>query len=1007
MHFIKSIFPHAVIAMIVMFVINALFLPAHHLLMNKPGTVAFAQLGVLVLITLHMGTLPAIAATIAGAIVWEFAYLHPYFTLKLIPLQPEEGILLAAYLLVSVAIGYLVTLTRHRAIQAEANRKEMQQLFRDLQHEQEKRADQEEALQKHEAQLRRLSDTNVIGLMFCRIDGAVTEANEAFLRIVQYAREDLNAGKINWRAMTPPECRQSDELAIEELRQAGACAPFEKEFIRQDGSRAPVLVGAALAEDSPEQGVAFVLDLSERKHAQNELRRRADEFAALYDASQELATQQNMSTLLMVILDRAKSLLHGTVGAVMTFDPSSNLLELAAVDGADIPPGTHIALGEGVTETVARTRQPLYINNYRHSPLHAQRFTHLTIESILAVPMLSGGELIGVLSVMSCGTPREFTDADVHLLSLFAAQVAVAMRNARLLDEMRKRTEELACSEARARRLVDSNIIGIFFWDMDGTISSSNDAFLQMIGYDRAESEANNLSWGALTPDEYRMRDQQAIAELRECGRFIPYEKEYICKDGRRLPVLIGGALLEGSQQQGVAFVLDLTERRGAEGRVRYLAQHDVLTGLPNRLVFQDRLELAIAQARREKAHIAVLFIDLDYFKHINDSLGHQTGDMLLLDVAQRLQHCLREGDNVARLGGDEFIISLAPVDPAGEEAAAVARKVLEAFGRPATVEGHELYVTASIGISMYPSDGIDTEALLRAADTAMYHAKEKGKNNYQFFTVALNEATTRRLTIANQLHRALERGEFVLHYQPQIDMRSGRIIEAEALLRWRRADGSLEQPEDFVKVAEETGQIVQIGEWALLQACTRLKQWQVAGHSGLRIAVNISPAQLRHATFASTLRRILQVTDVVASDVVLEITEGILMAQNDESLSALSRITETGVRLAVDDFGVGYSNLAYLQRFPIHTLKIDQSFVRDIVDDPRDNALVVAIIAMARSLHLEIVAEGVETNEQAIILQQHGCQVAQGYYYCRPVPEKRFEQMLFKQNGDIPSGWA
>lgn len=848
-------------------------------------------------------------------------------------------------------------------------------------------------MQTYQAQTWRLAATNAIGIAFGKIDGTISYANEAFLRIVQFTQRDVAEGNINWRALTPREFRAADERAIEELENTGACEPYEKEYCRRDGSRVQVLVGAALI-DAPDQCVGFVLDLSERKGAQAELQRRVDEFAALYDASQELATQQNVPQLLEAIVARAKDLLHVSAGAVMVYDAARNDLELAVVNGVDVPIGTRIAMGEGLTGQVAQTRQPRYINHYRHSPERSPRFDQLRIASMLSVPMLSGGDLIGVLGMTAIGAPHQFTDADVHLLSLFAAQAAVALRNARLLDEMRKRTQALMSSEARIRRLVDSNIIGVFFWRADGGISYANEAFLQMVGYTRDDLVAGKLQWAAMTPPEFCMDDERALEELRATGRSTPYEKEFLCRNGGRLPALVGGALFEDSQDQGVGFVLDLTERRRVEGRVRYLAQHDVLTGLPNRLVFQDRLELALAQARRDKHQVAVLFIDIDHFKHVNDSLGHQVGDRLLQDVARRLHDCLREGDSIARLGGDEFVICLAPVE-AGQDAALVAHKVLEALAQPALVDGHDLYVTASVGIGLYPGDGADAEALMRAADTAMYHAKEKGKNNYQFFTAALNEAAMKRLTIANQLHRALEREELELHYQPQVDMKSGRILEAEVLLRWRRQDNSLVPPDDFVRIAEETGLIEQMGEWVLRHACERLRQWQDAGHRSLRMAINISPRQLRRPGFPELVRRILHATGVPASAIVLEITEGILMTQSEENLTVLDRLTEIGVRLAVDDFGVGYSSLAYLQRFPIHTLKIDRSFVSGISDDPNDSAIVVAIIAMARSLHLDIVAEGVETAEQATFLKRHGCRVAQGYYYGRPLPEQAFDQAL------------
>jgi len=559
----------------------------------------------------------------------------------------------------------------------------------------------------------------------------------------------------------------------------------------------------------------------------------------------------------------------------------------------------------------------------------------------------------------------------------------------------RKRAEEaLRERETRIRRLVDSNIIGVFFWDLHGPITDANDAYLRIVCYTREDLAAGKILWTGMTPPEYAAADQRAVEELRSTGTCTPYEKEYVCKDGRRVPVLIGGAFLEGQSGKGVAFVLDLTERKRAEERIRYLAQHDALTALPNRLLFRDRLGQAIAQARRAHEHVAVLFIDLDHFKDINDSLGHPVGDRLLRVAARRLQRCLRQGDSVARLGGDEFVISL-PALADCNDVLPIATKVLESLRRPYVVEQHELYVTGSIGISVYPSDGQEVEALMRAADTAMYAAKEKGRDNYQFFTPGLNEAAQRRLTIANRLHHALQREEFVLYYQPQVDLLSGHVSAAEALIRWQQPDKELILPDEFVHVAEDSGLIVALGEWVLRQACEQLRRWRAAGYPDMRVSVNLSPHQIRRAGFPDLVAQILRETELPPAALEMEITETVLMMQSQENVAALEQLARMGVRLAVDDFGTGYSSLAYLRRFPVHALKIDQSFVDGIGKDANDVYIVSAIIAMARSLNLKVVAEGVETAEQVAFLKQHGCAAAQGFYFSRAVSARAFTELL------------
>jgi diguanylate cyclase (GGDEF)-like protein len=442
------------------------------------------------------------------------------------------------------------------------------------------------------------------------------------------------------------------------------------------------------------------------------------------------------------------------------------------------------------------------------------------------------------------------------------------------------------------------------------------------------------------------------------------------------------------------ALKLEIAERKQAEERIRFMVHYDALTGLPNRVLLQDRLNQAIAHAQRSHSRVAILFIDLDYFKNINDSLGHQLGDCLLQMAAVRLQMCLRADDSVARLGGDEFVLSL-PLLNDSSDAAPVAQKALDTLAQPFLVEGHQLHVSGSIGISVYPEDGTDVESLMRTADTAMYHAKEMGRGNFQFFTPSLNHAVQERLIVGKRLRQALASDEFELHYQPQVDMKSGRIFSAEALLRWRQAGAEPISCGAFIAHAEESGLVVPIGEWVLRQACAQLKTWRDAGHQDLQMAINLSPRQLEQPDFCVLLGSILDAAGVPADAIELEITEGTLMRRSEFNLATLAQLSEMGIRLSVDDFGTGYSSLAYLQRFPVHALKIDQSFVHDIATDPKDSALITAIIAMAASLRLTVIAEGVETREQAEFLLAHDCPAAQGYFYSKALPPKLFGSVL------------
>ncbi|MBI3900092.1 MAG: EAL domain-containing protein [Gammaproteobacteria bacterium] len=449
----------------------------------------------------------------------------------------------------------------------------------------------------------------------------------------------------------------------------------------------------------------------------------------------------------------------------------------------------------------------------------------------------------------------------------------------------------------------------------------------------------------------------------------------------------------------------EIRERRTAEARIQHIAHHDILTGLPNRALLEDRVNHAIAHAQRNRQLVAVLFIDLDDFKRINDSLGHQVGDRLLQMVAIRLQQCLRKDDSVARLGGDEFVITLSAVAETFD-AAKAAKKALTALQQGFVVDGRELHVSGSIGISFYPADGTDAETLLQAADTAMYHAKTKGRDNFQFFTSALNETAQRRLMLANELREALAHNELVLYFQPQVDLATGCIFSAEALLRWQRSSTRLLHCSEFIETAEETGLILPIGEWVLQQACYQLSYWRSAGYPHLRMAVNLSARQLHQPDFQDQISDLLTKNRLSATALELEITESMLLKPAEENLATLKRLRDMGIQLSIDDFGMGYSSLAYLRRFPVDALKIDRSFVSGICEDSNDAAIVVAIIAMAQSLHLKIVAEGVETSQQAGFLREHGCPAAQGYYYGEPVSAERFTALLGKQPMVTMSGY-
>ncbi|TMG76604.1 MAG: EAL domain-containing protein, partial [Betaproteobacteria bacterium] len=446
---------------------------------------------------------------------------------------------------------------------------------------------------------------------------------------------------------------------------------------------------------------------------------------------------------------------------------------------------------------------------------------------------------------------------------------------------------------------------------------------------------------------------------------------------------------------QSVANILAVAiERKSAEERLAYLARFDALTGLPNRYLFYDRLLQTMAQARRSGQPMAVLFIDLDRFKLVNDTQGHGAGDRLLKEAAARLSQCVRGGDTVGRFGGDEFGAIVSDLSRPGD-AGVVAQKVLEAIAHPFKLDEHETFVSASVGIALFPADGDDPEALVTNADTAMYRAKEQGRNTYQYFTREMNERALARVQMEAALRRAIERREFLLHYQPKVDLESRLICGFEALLRWQHPEKGLVQPGEFVSVLEDSGLIVQVGDWVMREVCGQIRVWQGAGLAVKPVTVNVSARQFQQKDFEAVVRRILGKARVDPSLVQFELTESLLMSDPESAARTLRDLRDSGARISVDDFGTGYSSLAYLKRFPIDALKIDHSFIRDITTDPEDAMITLAIIALAHSLKLKVVAEGVETREQLELLAANGCDEVQGYHFSAPTTAEECAKML------------
>lgn len=539
----------------------------------------------------------------------------------------------------------------------------------------------------------------------------------------------------------------------------------------------------------------------------------------------------------------------------------------------------------------------------------------------------------------------------------------------------------------------------IIVTDVSKRILSVNRSFTKITGYEAHETI------GQLTSIfESGLHDQffydEMNASIADNGLWIG-ELWSRRKNGENFPVWMSTSAVRN--QDGVithyfSVFTDLTERKNAEQQIYRLAYHDALTGLPNRSRLHTLLRQTLLEAQRHKTHGAILFIDLNRFKQINDSLGHAHGDILLKEVAKRLTASLRSVDIVSRIGGDEFVAALINITK-HEDAAIVAQKILDNLSTPLIVEGHELQISASIGISVYPDDGDDAETLIKHADIAMYRAKQgEADDGYVFFSPDMNQRALERLKLENSLRRALERNELVLHYQPQQSLQSGKIVGAEVLLRWNHPGTGMISPGDFIPLAEETGLIVPIGQWILETVCARNKEWQRAGLPIVKLAVNISAKQFR-PTLPRLVAEILARHELDARFLELEITESMIMQNVEGVIAMMDDFQQLGTSLSLDDFGTGYSSLSYLKRFPIDKLKIDQSFVRGVAKDADDEAITKAIISLSRNLGLRVIAEGVETEEQLAFLRSAGCEEIQGYYYSRPLPEEDFVKFLRNAN--------
>lgn len=734
----------------------------------------------------------------------------------------------------------------------------------------------------------------------------------------------------------PEEISSQARRLVHSVIDTGNPETFEFEFAEAAGAR---LNEARIVRSGANEALAIVRDITERKQAEVALRQSEERYRALIENMNDLVCEVDSESRYVYVSPSFESLLGYPAAEIVGIDARSLIH----------PDDRQVVTSD---ETRARGRA---VFRYRHKNGDWRWFE-------------------------STGRPYSQPEAGGVIVS-------------RDVTERIRFEQALSESEDRFRRVFEDGPVGMALVAPDRSLVQVNDALCRMLGYSAAELMATDIA-DLIHPDDLPADVEQSKLLLDGAVGNYTMERRYIKKDGGVIWGELTATLIRdhnGNVAYWLAMVQDITARKRAEDTVRQLAFHDALTGLPNRALLKDRLAIALAQAQRQAAGVAVMFLDLDRFKLINDTLGHTVGDDLLRSVGKQLQLLLREGDTVARAGGDEFTLII-PGIREGKDLIRAAQRVLQAISEPRMLAGRDVRVTASLGIAVYPEDGRDTETLLRNADTAMYRAKERGKDTFEMYTSSMNQDGFQRLILENSLRHALDRQEFVVYYQPQVDLRNWKVVGLEALVRWNHPEHGIIGPNEFIPVAEETGQIIPLGTQVLRMACDQSRAWRDAGLPPLRIAVNLSARQFQQGDLADTIAQILHESGMPPDRLQLEITEHVAMQDAEFTAATLKRLRNMGVQVAIDDFGTGYSSLSYLKSFPINNVKIDRSFVRDITVDPGGAAITRAIIAMAHSLNLAVTAEGVETPEQLAFLREAGCDEFQGYVFSPPVPAHAFQ---------------
>ncbi|WP_242473327.1 sensor domain-containing protein [Rhodoferax fermentans] len=765
----------------------------------------------------------------------------------------------------------------------------------------------------------------------------------------------------------------------------------------------------ARKDNGPGQAESFIVlsrDVTQHVLAERKLQRLTQLYAALSQCNQAIVRCKSEAELFPVICADAVKFGGMKLAWIGVLDAATGVIKPVtwvgegsdSLSGLVIDTSTDASQGLGPSDRALRAGEPYWFQDFANDPTaqvcHNRARTY-GWGAAASLPLHRRGQLAGLLTVYA-GEVNAFDEAARSLLLEMAMDISFALdRFADEADRLRAQAS-LRESEERYRKAFHTSPDAVNITRRsDGLYIDVNQGFERTTGWtaaDVAGKTSLELNIWRYAEDRQRMVDA-----LHRDGQCHNLEADFCRKDGTVLTGLMSATLVRLDDVDCVLSITrDITDKKRADERITQLAHFDQLTGLPNRSQLQARFDFAHQLAQRSGEGLALMFLDLDHFKNVNDTLGHSMGDRLLVQVAQRLSSALRAGDTLSRMGGDEFILLLPAVNE--EDASQIAMKLLAVMHEPFKMDTYELVSTLSIGIALYPYDGLDFETLSKNADTAMYRVKQASHNNFAFFTQEMQTHSARHLQLNNAMHFALARGELSLHYQPQFSLQDGHIVGAEALLRWQHPEMGSLSPAEFIPIAEDNGQILAIGEWVLRTAVTQLKHWIDGGMAPMVVAVNLSAVQFRHPNLLTMVTQILDEVGLPPQYLELELTEAMAMDNPMAAIALMNQLHERGIRMAIDDFGTGYSSLSYLKKFNVSKLKIDQSFVRDISDGQDDKAIVTAIINLAASLNLKTIAEGVESASQLAFLRLQGCDEAQGYYFSKPLPVAAFEAFVQAQ---------